>query len=129
MFSRSPFHHRQFTATRLVGMCALLLIAALAAFKASAPHSFTAGAAARKQQTLSFEDRVAAQRAIEEVYYQHRIWPTDNPQPKPPLDAVIGEEALRGQSARVVEDALRLSTALARYSPAPGQRRRLAGRS
>ncbi|MBI3426526.1 MAG: hypothetical protein HY011_26665 [Acidobacteria bacterium] len=95
----------------------------LLAMPSAAPHSFAAGAAGhlagRAQQTLSFEDRVAAQRAIEEVYHRHRLWPTDNPQPKPSLEAMIGEDALRGQSARVVEDALRLSTALAVYFSAP----------
>ena len=36
---------------------------------------------------ISFEDRVAAQTAIERVYWAHRVWPADNPQPKPPLEA------------------------------------------
>jgi hypothetical protein len=27
------------------------------------------------QRTLSFEERVSCQRAIEEVYWRHRIWP------------------------------------------------------
>ena len=42
--------------------------------------------AIRKKQTLTFADRVAYQRAIEEVYWQHRIWPAVNGRPKPPLD-------------------------------------------
>ena len=29
-------------------------------------------------RVLTFEDRVAAQRAIEEVYWRHRIWPKEN---------------------------------------------------
>ena len=29
------------------------------------------------QRTLTFEDRVAHQRAIEEVYWRHRIWPNE----------------------------------------------------
>ena len=73
-------NHRQFTLTRLAGMCALLFIVALATVNAVTHRSHAAG----KHQTLTFEDRVAAQRAIEEVYHHHRIWPTDNPQPKPP---------------------------------------------
>ena len=59
MFSRSLFHSRQFTRTRLVALCALLLIAALVAFKAAAPHSFTVGATAHRQHSLSFEERIA----------------------------------------------------------------------
>ena len=38
---------------------------------------------------LSFEQRVGCQRAIEEVYWQHRIWPAANPGPKPALDEVL----------------------------------------
>ena len=30
-------------------------------------------------RSLSFQDRVAAQRSIEEVLWKHRIWPADNP--------------------------------------------------
>jgi len=30
-------------------------------------------------RTLTFTDRVAYQRAIEEVYWRHRIWPKENP--------------------------------------------------
>ena len=33
---------------------------------------------------VTFEERVAAQRAIEEVYWTHRIWPKENPGAKPP---------------------------------------------
>jgi hypothetical protein len=51
---------------------------------------------------------VAAQRAIEAVYHRHRLWPTDNPQPKPSLDEVLPEAALRAK----VEDYLRQSRAL-----------------
>jgi N-acetylneuraminic acid mutarotase len=58
---------------------------------------------------LSFAERVAYQYAIEEVYWRHRIWPKDNPQPKPPLDAVISRE----QVERKVEDYLRKSQIVA----------------
>jgi hypothetical protein len=34
------------------------------------------------QRTLTFEDRVAAQKAIEQVYWTHRIWPTPPPMPR-----------------------------------------------
>ena len=46
-------------------------------------------------RTLTFDDRVAAQRAIEQVYWNHRIWPTENPTPKPPLSVVMSDEAIR----------------------------------
>jgi len=42
--------------------------------------------APNQARTLTFAERVAYQRAIEDVYWRHRSWP--NPEPKPPLDAV-----------------------------------------
>jgi hypothetical protein len=38
------------------------------------------------QRALTFADRVTYERAIEEVYWHHRIWPKERPDPKPPLD-------------------------------------------
>jgi hypothetical protein len=46
------------------------------------------------QRTLTFAERVAYQRAIEEVRWRHRIWQKDNPQPKPPLEAIVSEAQL-----------------------------------
>src|SRR5437867_3339442 len=40
-------------------------------------------------RTLTFAERVAYQRAIEDVYWRHRIWPKNNPDPKPSLDAMM----------------------------------------
>ena len=40
-------------------------------------------------RTLTFAHRVAYQRAIEEVYWRHRIWPKERPDPKPSLDEII----------------------------------------
>jgi N-acetylneuraminic acid mutarotase len=51
------------------------------------------------QKTLTFAQRVAYQRAIEEVYWRHRIWPKENPDPKPPLDAVMSEAQLETKVA------------------------------
>jgi N-acetylneuraminic acid mutarotase len=67
------------------------------------------------QRTLSFAERVANQRAIEEVYWQHRIWPKENPNPKPPLDAVIS----RAQLEKKVQNYLRNSQALEDYWQQP----------
>src|SRR5262249_53279923 len=58
---------------------------------------------------LSYEDRVEAQRAIESVYWSHRIWPKENKTAKPPLSAVMSDEAIRSG----VDDYLKKSTALA----------------
>ena len=57
------------------------------------------------RRTLTFAQRVSYQRAIEEVYWRHRIWPKDNPQQKPPLAAIVSEAQLE----RKVEDYLRKS--------------------
>jgi N-acetylneuraminic acid mutarotase len=54
------------------------------------------------QSMLTFAQRVAYQRAIEEVYWRHRIWPKESSKPKPPLDAVISHAQLEGK----VEDYL-----------------------
>src|SRR4030095_954503 len=69
----------------------------------------------RTDQTLTFADRVAYQRAIEDVYWQHRIWPAANGEPKPPLDRVMSHEAIE----KKVEDYLRNSQALEDYWQRP----------
>jgi N-acetylneuraminic acid mutarotase len=58
--------------------------------------------------TLTFAERVAYQRAIEDVYWRHRIWPKERPDPKPPLDAVISQAELE----KKVADYLRKSQTL-----------------
>ncbi|PYL07698.1 MAG: hypothetical protein DME33_09600 [Verrucomicrobia bacterium] len=60
---------------------------------------------------LTFADRVAYQHAIEEVYWRHRIWPKERPDPKPSLDAVMSQAQLE----KKVEDYLRNSQALEDY--------------
>ena len=57
---------------------------------------------------LTFAERVAYQRAIEQVYWRHRIWPKERPDPKPTLAAVMS----RTQLERKVADYLRNSQAL-----------------
>jgi hypothetical protein len=49
------------------------------------------GVNAYQSRMLSFADRVAYQRAIEDVYWRHRIWLNTNPGPKPSLDAVMSQ--------------------------------------
>src|SRR5882757_2185408 len=67
------------------------------------------------QRTLSFEERVSYQRAIEDVYWRHRIWPKERPDPKPSLDAVMSQAQLE----KKVKDYLRNSQALADYWQRP----------
>src|SRR6266404_3998285 len=77
--------------------------------------SSVATSAIRRNRTLTFADRVAYQRAIEEVYWRHRIWPAANAGPKPPLDRVMPQEAIE----KKVEDYLRDSQALEDYWQKP----------
>src|SRR5947209_2534086 len=62
-------------------------------------------------RTLSFAERIAYQRAIEDVYWRHRIWPKENPNPKPSLDAVMSQAQLE----KKVTDSLRNFQALEDY--------------
>jgi hypothetical protein len=77
-----------------------------------------AGAGKAEARTLTFDERVRAQEAIEQVYWSHRIWPDANPNPKPPLAAILTESALRAKTER----ALRLSITVesARREPLTG---------
>jgi hypothetical protein len=64
---------------------------------------------------LTFAERVAYQRAFEEVYWRHRIWPKERPDSKPSLDAVMTP----AQIEQKVLDYLRDSQALDDYWQRP----------
>src|SRR5947199_10133032 len=66
-------------------------------------------------RVLTFAERVAYQRAIEDVYWRHRIWPKERPDPKPSLDAVMTQAQLETK----VEEYLRKSQALEDYWQRP----------
>src|SRR2546421_7098232 len=80
----------------------------LAFFRSEAPSRIS-------QRTLTFQQRVAYQRAIEEVYWRHRIWPKENPAPKPSLDVIMSQTQLE----KKVADYLRKSQALEAYWQRP----------
>src|SRR6266850_6501952 len=92
---------------------ALLLCAAAAGLTSSGTLLALSqhNAPGRAQRTLTFEERVAHQRAIEEVYWRHRTWPKERPDPKPSLDA----EMSQAQLEKKVADYLRNSQALEDY--------------
>ncbi len=71
--------------------------------------------AIQRNSTLTFADRAAYQRAIEEVYWQHRIWLKENTSPKPPLDKVMSQAEIE----KKVEDYLRNSHALKNHWQRP----------
>jgi hypothetical protein len=84
-----------------VAACSMVSGALLAFFSPEAPRTTS-------QRTLTFAERVAYQRAIEEVYWRHRIWPNENSKPKPSLDEVMSAK----QIEKKVEDYLRDSQTL-----------------
>jgi N-acetylneuraminic acid mutarotase len=92
--------------------CSLFLVATVVAAVATS-HRSTANAA-QQTRALTFADRVAYQRAIEEVYWRHRIWPKE-PDLKPALDAVMSQAQLE----KKVEDYLHKSQALEDYWQRP----------
>ena len=94
-----------------VAGCFIASAELLAFFRPEAPtkSSHPAGAG------LTFADRVAYQRAIEKVYWRHRIWSKENWKPKPSLDTVMTQAQLE----KKVADYLRKSEALADYWQRP----------
>src|SRR5206468_10468119 len=80
----------------------------LACFRSDAPAKVS-------ERTLTFAERVAYQRAIEEVYWRHRIWPSERPDPKLSLDAVMSQAQLN----KKVADYLSKSQALEDYWQRP----------
>lgn len=62
-------------------------------------------------RNLTFAERLAYQRAVEKIYWRHRVWPKERHDPKPSLDAVMSQAQLETK----VEDYLRKSRALEDY--------------
>src|SRR5215831_14144764 len=84
--------------------------------KARPPRGNTVfGANGHESGTLSFAERVAYQRAIEGVYWRHRIWPKERSDSKPSLDAVMSQAQLE----KKVADYMRESQTLEHYWQRP----------
>ncbi|HEV2799645.1 MAG TPA: Ig-like domain-containing protein [Pyrinomonadaceae bacterium] len=101
-----------------VVLWAVFGFAPLSVLQISGSRTSAAGVAQPQQiqtRTLSFEERVRYQRAVEEVYWRHTIWPQQNAGAKPALDEVASLDATRA----LVEDSLRKSDALARQWKRP----------
>jgi hypothetical protein len=110
---RAPFVTRR-------TIVALIICGAISSLLAGSLFAFLRGDAASKSapRTLTFAQRVAYQRAIEDVYWRHRIWPRssgDRPDPKPPVDSVMSQAQLE----KKVADSLRNSQALEDYWQRP----------
>src|SRR4029079_3438381 len=61
-----------------------------------------------RPRVFSFAERVAYQRIIEDVYWHHRIWPKENPDPKPALDTVLSQAQLEHKVADYLRDSIAL---------------------
>src|SRR5947209_17023269 len=85
----------------LLGVCAIPFALAQWRF-----DSRTTSATPSKQtpSTLTFADRVAYQRAIEEVYWRHRIWPKERLDAKPSVDAVMSQPQLEKKVAEYLHN-------------------------
>jgi hypothetical protein len=88
--------------------CLIVTGTLLAFFRSETPANVS-------QRTLTFAERAAYQRAIEDVYWRHRIWPKERPDPKPSLDVVMSQAQLE----KKVADYLRKSQALEDYWQRP----------
>ena len=67
--------------------------------------------AATDSGPLTLKQRVEYQKAIEQVYWNHRLWPKENQKAKPALAEVMSDSMIEAK----VEDALRKSNALEKY--------------
>ena len=74
-------------------------------------QSLKATTTSKPERQLTFNERVTYQRAIEEVYWLHRIWPKENSSPKPNFDEVVPLSAIQDK----VRNYLRKSYALEAY--------------
>src|SRR5258708_1831307 len=93
------------------GIMSLVIARTSPATAGKAASLYSEAPANTSQRALSFAERVSYQRAIEEAYWRHRIWPKDNRNPKPTFDAAISHAALE----KKVQDYLRESQALEDY--------------
>src|SRR6266568_6980951 len=98
--SRSAYFNVRAVLALFVCAAACLIVTGtlLAFFRSEAPTNVS-------QRTLTFAERVAYQRAIEDVYWRHRIWPKERPDPKPSLDVVMSQATIE----KKVQDYLRHS--------------------
>ena len=111
--------------TTAVLCSALVLIAVITFYPERFGH-----AANHKRQRLAFEDHVVAQRAIEEVYHRRRIWPAENPHPKPPLDEVqynlaanvwTATNTTNAPNREQNNDSVKVARAIDAWKDAPGE--------
>jgi hypothetical protein len=112
------FSSRLFIAVLLCTGVGCLVMAGTSPGKAAKAVSHSEAPSNASQRALTFAERVSYQRAIEDVYWRHRIWPRsrgENSNPKPTLDAVMTPSQLEEK----VEDYQRKSQVLQDYRQQP----------
>ena len=80
-------------------------------FSLTLAASAAAAPAAGTGRGLTFEQRVACRERVEDVYWAHRVWPKENPGPKPPREQVLSRAAIAAQ----IDESLRYEAALERH--------------
>ncbi|MCI0618659.1 hypothetical protein L0244_37250 [bacterium] len=65
----------------------------------------------KAKEALTLENRIEAQKKIEEVYYRHRIWPNEGISPKPDFNEKISDRLIQTK----VLDSLKKSAALEKF--------------
>jgi N-acetylneuraminic acid mutarotase len=63
---------------------------------------------AAPKRALTLQERIACTESIEKIYWNHRIWPKENPQPKPSFESLITKDEMKAQTI----DTLQKSEAL-----------------
>ena len=64
-----------------------------------------------KTGVLTLQDLIWAQTQIERIYYSHRLWPKENPRPKPPFEQMVSAALIEKKAM----EPLRMSDALKQY--------------
>ncbi len=91
--SRLSFGNLLLTAV-LVCVAGMSIQAAAAERREAAP-SPRSQAAISPARSLTLAERVEYQRRVEQVYWSHTLWPSENPRPKPALSEVVSDEAIQ----------------------------------
>jgi N-acetylneuraminic acid mutarotase len=115
MQNKPFFQPAFFSARALIGLLLCTATAYFILIPIRSGLAFLHAPSNASQRTLTFEERVSYQRAIEDVYWRHRIWPKERKDPKPSLEAVMPQAQLE----KKVTDYLCKSQALEDYWQRP----------
>ncbi|OGF61375.1 MAG: hypothetical protein A2Y62_05740 [Candidatus Fischerbacteria bacterium RBG_13_37_8] len=86
--------------TLIVGMVGILILLTATFMQGSETDHLSS--------PLTFEERLHCQNSIEKIYWQYKIWPAENPFPKPAFEEIRSEEIIKAK----VENTLKKSNAI-----------------